>query len=137
MQIKGGQIHHGGTGALGPAHGGEAGDGVGHPFAAIGGAVHGIERDVIVRRAFDPGADAFPFEDAGRVVLDALTDHDLAADVHQIEHAAHGIAGGGIGGFLVTFADPLHDIERCDFRSAEKVKFEEPLHVIGRREVKR
>ena len=53
-----------------------------------------------------PRPELFAFENAGRVVLDSLADHDLAADVHEIEHPAHRIAGRRVGFFLFAAPEP-------------------------------
>ena len=72
-------------------------DRVRRAFGDVGRAVDRIDRDVELRRSGQPGAELFAFENSGRVVLDPFADHDFAADVHEIEHAAHRVAGGGIG----------------------------------------
>ena len=47
-----------------------------------------------------------PLKMPGRVVLDSFADHDFAADVHEIEHPADRVAGGGVGFFLFAAAEP-------------------------------
>ena len=71
----------------------------------------GIDCDVDDRRAVAPGAQLLPDEDAGRLVLDPLADRTRPAHVGEIEHAAQGIGGGGVGGFLVALADPVEHLE--------------------------
>src|SRR5262249_52702495 len=106
-----------------------AADRVRHPLGDVGGAVDRVQRDVEAGRAGLPVADAFALEQTGGVVLDALADNNLTAHVHQIEHAADGVARRGIGGFLVALADPLHAVERRDLRRAEKIELKQALNV--------
>jgi len=47
-----------------------------------------------------------PLENSGRFVFDPFANHDFAADVHEVEHAAHRVAGGRVGCFLVAAPEP-------------------------------
>ena len=46
----------------------------------------------------------FAFENSRRVIFDPFADHDFAADVHEVEHAAHCVAGRRVGFFLFAAA---------------------------------
>ena len=59
-----------------------------------------------LRRTGNPCPELFALENAGRFVLDPFANDDFPADVHQIEHAAHGIARRRVGGFLVAAPEP-------------------------------
>jgi len=72
----------------------------------------------------------FAFENARRFILDSFANHDLAADVHQIKHAAHRIASRRVGCFLVTAAEPAKGIERRRFRRAHKIELDDALDVL-------
>jgi len=72
----------------------------------------------------------FAFENARRIVLDAFADDDLAADVHEIEHAAHGVAGGSVRRFLVASPEPAQRIERRRFRRAHKIELNDALDIL-------
>ena len=54
----------------------------------------------------EPGADPLVVEEHRRFVLLALADHDDALHRHGIDHAAHQVDGGAVGGVLVAAADP-------------------------------
>ena len=71
-------------------------------FGNVRRAVDRINRDVELRRARQPGAELFAFENSRRFILDSLADHNFAANVHEIEHAAHGVAGRRIRCLLVA-----------------------------------
>ncbi len=72
----------------------------------------------------------FAFENAGRVVLDPFADHDLAADVHEIEHPADGVARGRVGQFLLAAAEPLERIQGRGFAGADKIEFDDAFDVV-------
>jgi len=38
--------------------------------------------------------------------MPGASNDDFAADIHQIEHAAHGVAGSRVGRFLVAASEP-------------------------------
>ena len=59
-----------------------------------------------LRRTGNPRPEMFAFKNAGRFVLDAFANDDFAANIHEIEHAAHGVAGRRIGRFLVAAPEP-------------------------------
>ena len=90
----------------------------------------GSMRDIELRRTWNPRAELFAFENSRRIVLDAFADHDLAADVHQIEHAAHGVAGGCVRRFLVAAPEPAQRIQRRRFRRAHKIELDDALDVV-------
>ena len=77
-----------------------------------------------------PRAELFAFENAGRVVLDSFADHDFAADVHEIEHAAHGVAGGRVGFFLVAAAEPGQGVEGGGFGRPHEIELNDALDVL-------
>src|SRR6266704_3263819 len=78
----------------------------------------------------EPGAELLALKNSGRFILDALTNHDFAANVHQIEHAAHRVAGGRIGGFFVAAPEPSERIECRRFRRADKVELNDAFDVV-------
>ncbi len=81
-------------------------------------------------RARPPRAEVFALEDARRVVLDALADDDLAADVDEVEHPADGVAGGLVGEFLFALAEPLDGVERGGLRRAHEIEFDDALDIV-------
>jgi hypothetical protein len=72
----------------------------------------------------------FAFKNSGRVILDSFTDDDLTADIHEIEHAPNGVAGGGIGRFLVATSQPFQGIERGGFGRAQEIDLDDALDVV-------
>src|SRR5205814_2863188 len=82
------------------------------------------------RRAGKPGAELFAFKNSGRVVFDPFTDHDFAANVHEVEHAAHRVAGGRVGGFLVSAAEPTERIQRRGFGRADEIELNDAFDVV-------
>ncbi len=89
-----------------------------------------VDSDVELRRTGNPRAQLFAFENPGRFVLDSFADHDLTADVHEIEHAAHRVAGGCVGCFLVAASEPAQRIQRGGFCCAHKIEFDDALDVL-------
>ena len=83
-----------------------------------------------LRRTGNPRPELFAFKNAGRFVLDSFADDDFAADVHQIEHAAHGVAGCRVGRFLVTASEPAQRIQCRGFRRAHKIQLDDSLDVL-------
>ena len=81
------------------------------------------------RRTGDPGAELLAFENSGRFVLDAFANDDFAADIHQIEHAAHGVAGRRVGRFLVAASEPAQRIQCSRLGRANKVELDDSLDV--------
>ncbi len=108
----------------------DATDRVRRAFGNVGGSVDRIHSDVKHRRARDPRAQLFPFENARRFVLHPFANDDLAADVHQIEHAAHGVARRGVGGLLVAAPEPAQRIQRRRFGRAHKIELDDALDVL-------
>src|SRR4029077_14975475 len=94
----------------------DATDRVRRAFGNVRCAVDWVDGDVELRRTGDPRAQLFAFENTWRVVLDSFANDDFAADVHQIEHAAHGVAGCRVGRFLVTASEPSERIQGSGFR---------------------
>src|SRR4029077_1888764 len=89
-----------------------------------------VDGDVELRRTGHPRAQLFAFENTWRVVLDSFANDDFAADVHQIEHAAHGVAGCRVGRFLVTASEPSERIQGSGFRRARKIQLDDSLDVL-------
>src|SRR5262249_48665974 len=81
------------------------------------------------RRARQPLAELLPLEEAGGVVLDPLPDDDLAADRHEVEHAADRIAGGAVGQFFLAPAQPGKRAERRRLGRPHEVEFADPLDI--------
>ncbi len=81
-------------------------DRVRRTFGNVRGAIDRIDSDVELRRPGNPSSELFAFEDTRRFVFYSFADHHLAADVHEIEHAAHGVARRRIGRFLVAAPEP-------------------------------
>src|SRR5216117_34000 len=104
-------------------------DRVWRAFRNIRRAVDRIDRDIELRRTWNPGAELFAFENSGRVILDSLADHDFAADVHEIEHAAHRVAGSCVGCFLVAPTKPAQRIQCGSLGGANKVELDDALDV--------
>ena len=71
-----------------------------------------------------------PLKMPGRVVLDPFADHDLAADVHEIEHPAHRVAGRRIRLFLFAAPEPVQGIQRRRLGRAHEVEFNDALDVV-------
>ena len=63
-----------------------------------------------------------PLKMPGASSLMPFADHDFAADVHEIEHPANRVAGGGIGGFLFAAAEPVEGVERGGFGGADEIE---------------
>jgi hypothetical protein len=72
----------------------------------------------------------FAFKNARGVVLDSLADHDFAANIHEVEHAADRIAGRGIGLFLFAAPEPGQGIERRCLRRPNEIQFDDSLDVV-------
>ena len=89
-----------------------------------------IDGDIERRRARNPGAELFAFENSRRIVLDPFADDYLAADVHQIEHAAHGVARSRVGRFLVAASEPAQRIKRGRFGRAHEIELNNALDVV-------
>jgi hypothetical protein len=79
---------------------------------------------------WNPGAELFAFENARCLVLDSFADHDFAANVHQIEHAAHRVARSRVGCFLIAPTKPAQRVEGCRFRRAHKIELNDALDVM-------
>ena len=109
---------------------GDAGDRVWRAFRDVGRAVDRVERDVELRRARQPHAELFAFENAGRVVLDPFADHDFAADVHEVEHPANRIAGRGVGLLFFAAPEPRKRIERGRFSGPDEIELDDALDVV-------
>ena len=129
FRVEGRQAHHRARGAGRGKGRGHHGDGVGHAFGEIGGAVDGIDGDVDVPTAGRPGAEFVADEDARGVVLDAFADHALAADVHVFEHAEDGAAGGIVGGFFGVATEPREAGEGGVLGGADEFKLQGTLGV--------
>ena len=86
--------------------GGDATDRIRRALGNVRRAVDRIDRDIELWRSRQPRPQLFAFKNSRRVVLDALADDDLAADVHEIEHSAHGIARRVIGFFFFAASEP-------------------------------
>ncbi len=99
-------------------------------FGNVGSAVDRINCNIELRRAGQPGAELFALENSGGVVLYAFADHDLAANVHEIEHSAHRVAGGGIGGFLVAAAKPAERVQRRGLSRADEIELNNAFDVV-------
>src|SRR5205823_3472052 len=93
-------------------------------------AVDWINRDVKLRRTRQPGAELFAFKNPRRIIFDSFTDDHLATDVHEIEHAANGVAGGGIGRFLIAPTKPFQGVERRGFGRAQEIDLDDTLDVV-------
>src|SRR5205823_944923 len=104
-------------------------DRVWRAFRDVGCPIDWIDGDIELRRTWNPGAELFAFENARRFVLDSLTDHDFAADVHQIEHAAHRVAGSCVGCFLVAPTKPAQRIQCSRLGGANKIELNDSLDV--------
>ena len=81
-------------------------------------------------RAGNPSPELFAFENSRRFVLHSFANNDLAADVHEIEHAAHGVARGSVRCFLVTAPQPSQRVQRGRFRSTHKIELNHALDVL-------
>ena len=79
-------------------------DGVAPPQGGEGGALHGIDGDVGLRRC--AVADPLAVVEHRRLVLLALADDDDAVHRHGVEDRAHGVDGRAVGAVLVPSAHP-------------------------------
>ena len=66
------------------------------------GAFDGIDGDIY--RIAVAGTDALANVQHRRFVDFAFANHDSAVDVDQVEHNAHGVDGGAVGGIFITAA---------------------------------
>ena len=82
------------------------------------------------RRTGIPRAELFAFENSRRFVLDSLADNHFAADVHEIEHAADGVAGCRIGCFLVAAPEPAQRVQCGSFGCADEIQLDDALDVL-------
>ena len=82
----------------------------GHAAGAERRALERVDRDVDHRRA--AVADLLAVVEHRRLVLLALADHDDAVHRDRVEHEAHRVDGGAVGGDLVAAADPAGGGER-------------------------
>ena len=105
-------------------------DRVWRAFGNIRRSVDRIDRDIELGCAREPGAELLAFKNSGGVVFDSFADHHFTADVHQIEHAAHGIARRCVGGFLVAAPEPAQRIEGGRFGRAHEIELNDPLDVV-------
>jgi hypothetical protein len=68
-------------------------------------------------------------ENTGGIVLDALADHDLAADVNQVKNSVDCVTSSLIGELLFTTTEPRERVERGIFCGTDKFKFDGALCV--------
>src|SRR6185312_5447230 len=81
-----------------------------HPVGGERRALERVDRDVYLRgRAV---ADLLAVVEHWSLVLLALPDHDDAVHLDRLEHAAHAVHGGLVGGLLVAFSDQRGARER-------------------------
>ena len=130
VDVETGNADHAAIPSIWHQHGRHDGNGVGHPLGDVARAVDRIEGDVESRVILPPAAEPVPEEDPGGIVLDALPDDDLSADVNQVEHPVDGVAGGGIGGLLVAPSHPVHRMEGRVLGGADELEFDHPLQIL-------
>src|ERR1043166_3892493 len=80
----------------------DATDRVRRAFGDVGRAVDRIHGNVERWRTGIPGAELFSFENARRFVLHPFADHDFAADVYELDHAAYRVARAPLSRFLLA-----------------------------------
>ena len=91
------------------------------PFERVDRDVHG--RPVAV-------ADLLAVEEHRRLVLLALADHDDAVHRDRVEHYAHPVDRGLVGGLLVAPADPPARAERGGLRHADELEREIAVRAV-------
>src|SRR5271163_1799590 len=79
-----------------------------------------------------PGAEMFPFENPGRIILDPFTDDHLATNIYQIEHPPDRVTGGRVSLFLFASADPGQRVQGRCFGGPKKVKFDDSFQIFIR-----
>ena len=89
------------------------------------GAVDRVDRHVDGGRA--AGAEVLAVVEHRRLVLLPLADHDDAVEVDRVEHQAHRVDGGPVGGVLVAPADPARGRQRGGLGGADQVEGEVPV----------
>ena len=127
--VKGGNVPESNLDPVLRAGGRDTTNGVRRSFRNVRCAINRVDRDIELRRTRKPRAELFAFKNSRRVVLDSFADDDFAADVHQVEHAAHGVAGGGVGFFLFAAAEPAQRVQRSRFSRPDKVELNDALDV--------
>ena len=128
--VAGNAPHERLVGAFGNLGGGHDGDSVGGAFGKVGGAVDWIEGDIKAGGLGSPFAESIPKKNTWGVILNSFADDDFTADIDEIEDSLDGIAGGRIGGVLISLPNKSHGIEGGIFCRANKFKFYGALWII-------
>ena len=128
--VAGNASHERLVGAFGNLGGGHDRDGVGGTFGKVGGAVDWIEGDIKAGGLGSPFAESISKKNTWGVILNPFADDHFTADIDEIEDSLNGIAGGGIGGVLISLANKAHGVERRILRRANKFKFYSPFWII-------
>ena len=128
--VAGNTPHERLVGAFGNFDGGHDRDGVGGAFRKVGGAVDWIEGDIKAGSLGAPFAEPIPKKNTWGVILNPFTDDDFTSDIDEIEDSLDSIAGGRIGGVLISLPNKSHGIEGGIFCRANKFKFHGALRII-------
>src|SRR5262249_30193471 len=128
--VKGGNIPQRHLQALFRTGRRDATDGVRRAFGDVGRPVDWIDGDVELRRTRNPCPELFAFENSRRFVLDSLANDDFAADVHKIEHAAHGVTRRRVRCFLVAATKPAQRVECRRLGRPNKIELNDSFDVL-------
>ena len=93
-----------------------------HPVRGERRALERVDGDVDLRRR--AVADLLAVVEHRRLVLLALADHDDAVHLHRLEHVAHAVDGGLVGGLLVAQADQRRGREGGGLGDADELERE-------------
>src|SRR5215471_8580229 len=71
-------------------------------------------------------------ENAGSIVFYSCLDHNLATDIHQVEHATDRIAGSGICQLLFSASNPRQSVKSGRFSGPQKIELDDSFHILVR-----
>jgi hypothetical protein len=77
-----------------------------------------------------PFSEPISEKDSWGIILNSLADDYFSTDINEIEDSLDGIAGGRIGGVLISLPNKSHGIEGGIFCRANKFKFYGALWII-------
>ena len=88
-----------------------------------------IDSDVERDGFWLPRAELLAEEDAGRIVLNSLSNDHFRATRDEVKHPANGVGRSLVGRVLVAFSHPLGRVQGSGFRGAHQVKLDDALQV--------